>query len=68
MSSDEREQILEGLRANWETLHRDYQGLSLFVDTIPKKTKRNNMEAQLNQLEADINRFERHKVIFVDTR
>lgn len=68
MDEAERADILQGLRANWETLHREYQGLSLFVDTIPKKTRRNNMEAQLNQLEADINRFEHHKVIYVDTR
>jgi len=68
MSEEERAAILAGLKTNWETLHREYQGLSMFTDTIPKKTKRNNMEAQLNQLEADINRFERHKIIYVDTR
>jgi len=68
MSDDERHAILMGLKANWESMHREYQGLSMFTDTIPKKTKRNNMEAQLNQLEADINRFERHKVIYVDTK
>lgn len=67
ISEDERVAILGGLRANWEQLHREYQGLSMFTDTIPKKTKRNTMEAQLNQLEADINRFERHGAIFVDT-
>lgn len=68
MSEDERHAILGGLRANWEQLHREYQGLSMFTDTIPKKTKRNNMEARLNQLESDINRFERHSVVYVDTR
>jgi len=68
ITPDEREAILDGLRANWESLHRDYQGLSMFTDTIPKKTQRNTMEAQLNQLEADINKLERHKVIYVDTR
>jgi len=67
ISEDERMQILSGLRMNWEQIHREYQGLSMFTDTIPKKTKRNNMEARLNQLEADINRFERHGAIFVDT-
>lgn len=68
ITTDERAAILDGLKANWESLHRDYQGLSMFTDTIPKKTQRNTMEAQLNQLEADINKLERHKVIFVDTR
>jgi hypothetical protein len=67
ISEDERMQILSGLRNNWEQIHREYQGLSMFTDTIPKKTKRNNMEAKLNQLEADIHRFERHGAIFVDT-
>ena len=66
LSEDERQQILAGLRQNWDTLHREYQGLSMFTDTVPKKAKRNAMEAQLNQLEADINRFESHKVIYVD--
>merc|ERR1712139_156061 len=56
ISEEERLQILAGLRKNWDSLHREYQGLSMFTDTIPKKTKRNNMEARLNQLEADINR------------
>lgn len=68
ITPDERGAILDGLRANWESMHRDYQGLSMFTDTIPKKTQRNKMEAQLNQLEADINKLERHKTIFVDTR
>ena len=35
----ERESILSGLQVNWEKLNKDYQKLSLTVDTVPKITR-----------------------------
>lgn len=38
----------------------------MVVDSVPKKLRKNAMEAKLAMLEADIARFERHKVIYVE--
>ena len=35
----ERARILKGLQANWDKLNKDYQKLSLTVDTVPKITR-----------------------------
>ena len=36
LPEEERERILKGLQDNWEKLNKDYQRLSLTVDTVPK--------------------------------
>jgi len=66
LTSEERQSLLDGLKANWTQLHRDYQGLSVVVDTESKKQRKKSMEARLAQLEADIQRVERHPVIYVE--
>lgn len=33
MSQEERNQLISGLKANWEELHHQYQGLSVVTDT-----------------------------------
>ena len=33
MSQEDRDQIISGLKANWEELHHQYQGLSVVTDT-----------------------------------
>lgn len=65
MSEAEREEILAGLRANWNKVHYEYQGISCITDTIPKRTRKANLEAKLNELEADIQRIESNKVIYI---
>jgi hypothetical protein len=62
----ERLDILRGLKANWESLHHEYQGLSVITDTDAKRQRRKEMETKLAQLEADIQKIERHSVILVD--
>ena len=61
-----RQSLLDGLKANWSQLHRDYQGLSVVVDTESKKQRKKAMEAKLAQLEGDIQRVEKHPVIYVE--
>jgi len=34
-----RDEILAGLKKNWEQLHHQYQGLSVVTDTVPKKAR-----------------------------
>jgi hypothetical protein len=57
--------MLTGLKANWTQLHREFQGLSVVVDTESKKLRKKGMEEKLAQLEADIQRIESHPVIYV---
>ena len=42
-----------------------YQKLSLLTDTLPKKTRREQVEVQLDELERFVGLIERHKVIIV---
>lgn len=62
---EEREEILAGLKKNWEEVHHQYQGLSVVADTAPKKARKERMEAEMKQLEKDIEMIEKHKVIYI---
>lgn len=66
LSDIERVELLSGLKANWAQLHHDFQGLSVVVDTESKKLRKKKMEEKLAHLEADIQRIERHPVIYVE--
>lgn len=65
LTTDERAAIIDGLKANWEDIQDQYQGLSVVTDTAPKKNRKERMEAQMKQLERDIELFEKHKVIYI---
>ena len=60
-----RRVIIEGLKRNWEEIHHQYQGLSVVTDTAPKKNRKERMEAEMNQLEKDIELLEKHTAIYV---
>jgi hypothetical protein len=63
--ADERQEILDGLKSNWEMLHKEFLGLSVTTDTAPKKQRKFELEQRLSQLESDINKIERHRIILV---
>lgn len=65
LTFDEREEIINGLKKNWEELHHQYQGLSVVTDTAPKKNRKERMEAEMKQLERDIELIEKHRVIYI---
>jgi len=65
LPGEERQMMLDGLKKNWEQLHHEYQGLSVVTDTAPKKNRKERMEAEMKQLERDIELVEKHKVIYV---
>merc|ERR1711874_239781 len=65
LTYDERQAIIDGLKANWEDIQDQYQGLSVVTDTAPKKNRKERMEAQMKQLERDIELFEKHKIIYI---
>ncbi|CAH1237787.1 ENKUR [Branchiostoma lanceolatum] len=65
LSEAERQMMLDGLKDNWELLHHQYQGLSVVTDTAPKKARKERMEAEMKQLERDIEAIQKHKTIYV---
>lgn len=65
LTEQQRQDILDGLKKNWEELHHQYQGLSVVTDTAPKKARKERMEAEMKQLERDIETIEKHKVIYI---
>jgi len=65
LTVDERQIIIDGLKANWEDIHEQYQGLSVVTDTTPKKNRKERMEAQMKQLEKDIEMFEKFTTIYI---
>lgn len=56
---------MQGLKQNWEELQKQYQGLPILTDTIPKKLHKAKIEHALKQLEKDIVLIERHPYIYV---
>ena len=65
LTNEERNMILHGLKENWEMLHHEYQGLSVVTDTAPKKNRKERMEAEMKELERDIEMMEKHPVIYL---
>jgi hypothetical protein len=59
LSESERERLLAGLKANWEAVNKEYQTLSFTLDTPAKKKRKEDYEAQLEQIENDIKRLSR---------
>jgi hypothetical protein len=68
VTEEERDTLLAGLKANWEDLHHQYQGLSVITDTAPKKARKERMEAEMKQLEKDIELLERHHRLYISER
>mmetsp|Transcript_68645 Transcript_68645/g.143246 ORF Transcript_68645/g.143246 Transcript_68645/m.143246 type:complete len:239 (-) Transcript_68645:72-788(-) len=64
ITDDERNKLLEGLKANWEAVNKEYQTLSFTLDTPAKKKRKEEYEAQLEQIETDIKKLTK-KFVFV---
>lgn len=56
---------LQGLKKNWEEVHKEFQSLSVFIDSIPKKIRKQKLEEEMKQLEHDIGVLEKHKIIYI---
>lgn len=65
VTHEERQEILDGLRHNWQQLQRMFQGLSIITDTVAKKLRKVKIESQLKQLEKDILLVESNPYIYV---
>ena len=62
LSESERERLLAGLKANWEAVNKEYQMLSFTLDTPAKKKRKEDYEAQLEQIENDIKKLSKRFV------
>lgn len=66
LSDDERVQLISGLKAKWEAVNTEYQGQThlTVLDTTGKIGRKEKYEAELQQIEKDIEKLNR-KNIFV---
>ncbi|XP_017391015.1 enkurin isoform X3 [Cebus imitator] len=55
----------KGLKKNWEEVHKEFQSLSVFIDSIPKKIRKQSLEEEMKQLEHYIGVIEKHKIIYI---
>jgi hypothetical protein len=65
LSPEERRQLLSHLKKKWGTLNSAYQTFSLCIDHQQKKLRKEDLEKQLAECEADIKALERGDVIMV---
>lgn len=65
MSDGERAAILNGLKQNWDELHHKFQSLSVLIDTVPKRLKKEALENEMKLLEKDIDLLQRHQLIYI---
>ncbi|KAI4882785.1 hypothetical protein NFI96_017034 [Prochilodus magdalenae] len=65
LPEEERQNILQGLKKNWDELHHQFQGLSVVTDTASKKYRKEHLEMKMKQLEKDIELLERYKIIYI---
>jgi len=67
MDENERFGLIEGLKSKWEQVNTEYQGTThlTVLDTTGKKKRKENYEAELSQIEKDIEKLNR-KNIMVD--
>ena len=68
MSNEEQQELIAALKKKWEVLMRDYRKVSHHgkLDTIGQKSRKEVIEAEMAQAEADIKRLQKN-YIFVDT-
>ena len=64
LTEGDRERLLAGLKANWEAVNKEYQTLSFTLDTPAKKKRKEDYEAQLEEIERDIQKLNK-KFVFV---
>merc|ERR1711937_396466 len=67
MADDEKNALIEGLKAKWESVNHNYQAITHMtkLDTVGKIKRKEGYEAQLTEIEKDIGRLTK-KSIYVD--
>ncbi|CAG9136881.1 unnamed protein product [Plutella xylostella] len=65
VADEERQKLLDDLKANWAIMQKAFLQLPMLTDTIPKINKKAKMEQDLKQLEKDIALVENNPYIYV---
>merc|ERR1712168_44700 len=65
LAASERDNILKSLKEKWNSIHDEYQGLSVVTDTLSKKHKKDRLEGEMNQIERDIKCVESNQTILI---
>lgn len=65
LPEEERLRLIEGLKAKWEQVNTQYQGSTHLVklDTIGKVKRKEKYEAELSQIERDIEKLNRKEIV-----
>jgi len=65
LEEQERQQLIEGLKAKWEAVNTEYQGQTHLtkLDTTGKKARKEKYEAELSQIEKDIEKLNRKNIV-----
>merc|ERR1712072_932862 len=68
LTDEEKAGLIMGLKSKWEQVNTDYQATTHLtkLDTIGKVKRKEKYEAELSQIEKDIEKLNR-KHIYVDT-
>lgn len=68
LPEEERQELIDGLKKKWEVVHKEYQTLTHLGSEASrgKKVKKEKCEAELAQIEKDIEKLQK-QYIFVDT-
>ena len=68
MPEEERQELIAALKKKWEQLHHDFQKESIHskLDTLGKKNRKETLEKEMDQVEADIKKLSKN-YIFIDT-
>ncbi|EDW93917.1 enkurin [Drosophila teissieri] len=65
MEQAERNEILEGLRLSLTEMTKQYQSMSLLIDSIAKRQRKSKLESDLRQVEQDILLIDTTPIIYV---
>uniref|UniRef100_A0A7S0WT23 Enkurin domain-containing protein n=1 Tax=Pyramimonas obovata TaxID=1411642 RepID=A0A7S0WT23_9CHLO len=66
MEDRERQELISQLKAKWQVVNEGYQKLSFTLDTPAKKTRKERYEADLVQIEKDIETLSRRVVLVAE--
>ncbi|XP_061661934.1 enkurin [Syngnathoides biaculeatus] len=65
LSDEERRANLESLKKTLAELQDKYRRLPVVVDTLTRKSRKLQLEAEMKQLESDVELFQRFKTIYI---
>eukprot|EP00128_Syssomonas_multiformis_P011764 Colp12_sorted_trinity150504_noHs@21422 len=62
----ERARLLQGLKKEWEKVNKEYQTMSLTIDSVPKIVRKEGFEAKLRDYEDLIKKLEKPYVLIAE--